>query len=128
MSQKLKLALYDCMVKLGGDESVTQVPRHGVNELEMKVLTRIHGSGAVIDRKPAGTVEVEDEQTEYFKLARRYNPALIAEIFRADMTEFDSWLNDMQAQEDEERTMRADIRHMEMVTAPKRQAQVEATA
>jgi hypothetical protein len=46
----------DCLVRLGGDAGNT-VPKFGLTVSEIAVLQVIHGSDAVVDVRPRGTIE-----------------------------------------------------------------------
>jgi hypothetical protein len=60
----------DCLVKLGGDAGNT-VPKFALTVSEIAVLQLVHGSDAVVDVRPRGTIE-RSHREERQRLVQAY--------------------------------------------------------
>jgi hypothetical protein len=108
--------LYDCAVRLGGNMLHT-VPKTGINAWEVRLLAHIHGGNdAIADRKKVGIVTIADRQAEYFRLARTYGSKAVQKVFPdADFLDYESWLNQQVAAEEEQREDASRVRQQHAI-------------
>jgi hypothetical protein len=108
VSQKAKVDVFDCVVRLGGN-LYHEVNRKDVTAPELKILRAIHGTDGVPQVKRTRTVEI-DELEECYRLTRIYGRKVVEATLKVDLTEYETWLTMTQEQEEADRDRDAKAR------------------
>jgi hypothetical protein len=60
MQKGVKVQIYDCKVRIGGS-LFNEVRKAGATAAEVHLLKHIHGHDAVVEIRPVGAIEIDDE-------------------------------------------------------------------
>lgn len=139
---KIKMELFDCTLRLGGNIFHTLV-RNGVTDREIRLLRAMHGNDAVVDLKKVGDREIV-EREELFSLVRKYSTSadtltntdgarltgrrLVERVFSVSLHDYDGWLEQQVELETMEREERAEKSKREMAEITRNQAIAAAQA
>ncbi len=102
------IKLYNCVVRLGGSLLHT-VPKQRISGEEVRLLRHLHGDDAIAEIKEIAAVTETRRTDELCDLADRYSSdptkidgrKLVEKVFNTVLADFDTWLADKEAAEEE---------------------------